>query len=60
MKFAAALLLALLAAGPVRAEVIKTDTSGIDTGDAKIKVADASAVDALMDQAAYDAYLTTL
>lgn len=27
-----------LAAGPVRAEVIKTDTSGIDTGDAKIKV----------------------
>ena len=27
-----------LAAGPVRAEAIQTDTSGIDTGDAKIKV----------------------
>jgi carboxymethylenebutenolidase len=29
-----------LAAGPVRAEVIKTDTSGLDAGDARIKVAD--------------------
>jgi carboxymethylenebutenolidase len=29
-----------LAAGPVRADVIKTDTSGLVTGDAKIKVAD--------------------
>jgi carboxymethylenebutenolidase len=29
-----------LAAGPVRAEVIKTDTSGLTVGDAKIKVAD--------------------
>ena len=29
-----------LAAGPVRADVIKTDTSGLDAGDAKVKVAD--------------------
>ena len=29
-----------LAAGPVRADVIKTDTGGLITGDAKIKVAD--------------------
>jgi len=29
-----------LAAGPVRAEVITTDTKGLDTGDTKIKVAD--------------------
>src|SRR3982750_2419982 len=29
-----------LAAGPVRADVIKTDTNGLATGDAKIKVAD--------------------
>jgi carboxymethylenebutenolidase len=29
-----------LAAGPVRADVIKTDTSGLDAGDTKIKVAD--------------------
>src|SRR6266481_5393424 len=29
-----------LAAGPVRADVIKTDTSGLTVGDAKIKVAD--------------------
>ena len=29
-----------LAAGPVRAEAIQTDTSGIDTGDAKVKVSD--------------------
>ena len=29
-----------LAAGPVRADVIKTDTSGLATGDVKIKVAD--------------------
>jgi carboxymethylenebutenolidase len=29
-----------LAAGPVRAEVIKTDTTGLDAGDIKIKVAD--------------------
>jgi carboxymethylenebutenolidase len=28
------------AAGPVRADVIKTDTAGLDTGDAKAKVAD--------------------
>src|SRR5215472_6693361 len=29
-----------LAAGPVRADVVKTDTEGLDAGDAKIKVAD--------------------
>lgn len=29
-----------LAAGPVRADVIKTDTTGIDAGDVKVKVAD--------------------
>src|SRR5271169_1849599 len=29
-----------LAAGPVRADVIKTDTSGLKAGDARIKVAD--------------------
>src|SRR3954463_612597 len=29
-----------LAAGPVRAEVISTDTSGLNAGDAKVKVAD--------------------
>src|SRR6201994_564197 len=29
-----------LAAGPVRADVIKTDTDGLDAGDTKIKVAD--------------------
>lgn len=29
-----------LAAGPVRADVIKTDTAGLDTGEAHIKVAD--------------------
>jgi carboxymethylenebutenolidase len=29
-----------LAAGPVRADVIKTDTEGLDAGDAKIKVSD--------------------
>src|ERR1700736_2604805 len=29
-----------LAAGPVRADVIKTDTDGLTAGDAKIKVAD--------------------
>lgn len=29
-----------LAAGPVRADVIKTDTEGLEVGDAKIKVAD--------------------
>ena len=29
-----------LAAGPVRADVIKTDTEGLDAGDAKVKVAD--------------------
>jgi carboxymethylenebutenolidase len=29
-----------LAAGPVRADVIKTDTNGLDAGDAKVKVAD--------------------
>src|SRR5437870_12441948 len=30
-----------LAAGPVRADVIKTDTDGLDAGDAKVKVATA-------------------
>src|SRR5579863_2063965 len=29
-----------LAAGPVRADVIKTDTNGLEAGDVKIKVAD--------------------
>ncbi len=29
-----------LATGPVRADVIKTDTKGLDAGDAKVKVAD--------------------
>ena len=29
-----------LAAGPVRADAIKTDTAGLTTGDAKVKVAD--------------------
>jgi carboxymethylenebutenolidase len=29
-----------LAAGPVRADVIRTDTNGLDAGDARIKVAD--------------------
>ncbi len=29
-----------LAAGPVRADVIKTDTEGLDAGDARVKVAD--------------------
>src|SRR3982074_3064923 len=29
-----------LAAGPVRADAIKTDTDGLDTGDARIKVSD--------------------
>ena len=29
-----------LAAGPVRADAIQTDTDGLTTGDAKIKVAD--------------------
>src|ERR1700750_1758210 len=29
-----------LAAGPVRADVIKTDTDGLTTGDVRIKVAD--------------------
>ena len=29
-----------LAAGPVRADVIKTDTEGLDAGDATVKVAD--------------------
>ncbi len=29
-----------LAAGPVRAEAIKTDTTGLDAGEAKVKVAD--------------------
>ncbi|WP_407654556.1 dienelactone hydrolase family protein [Bradyrhizobium prioriisuperbiae] len=29
-----------LAAGPVRADVIKTDTSGLDAGEAKVKVTD--------------------
>src|SRR6478752_7611908 len=30
----------LLTAGPVRADVIKTDTEGLEAGDAKIKVSD--------------------
>lgn len=29
-----------LAAGPVRADVVKTDTEGLDAGDARVKVAD--------------------
>jgi carboxymethylenebutenolidase len=29
-----------LAAGPVRADVIKTDTDGLDAGDARIKISD--------------------
>src|SRR3954463_16704266 len=29
-----------LAAGPVRADIIKTDTSGLTVGDTKVKVAD--------------------
>src|SRR5450755_4744806 len=29
-----------LAAGPVRADVIQTDTTGLDAGDAKVKVSD--------------------
>ena len=40
-------------------ETVNADPQG-DGWFARIKVADASALDALMDQAAYDAYLTTL
>lgn len=40
-------------------ETVNADPEG-EGWFAKIKVSDASAVDALMDQAAYDAYLTTL
>ena len=40
-------------------ETVNADPEG-EGWFAKIKVADASAVEALMDQAAYDAYLTTL
>ena len=47
---------AALASAP---ETVNADPEGAGWF-AKIKVADASAVDALMDQAAYDAYLTTL
>ena len=47
---------AALASAP---ETVNADPEG-EGWFAKIKVADASAVEALMDQAAYDAYLTTL
>ncbi|MNV97549.1 Glycine cleavage system H protein [compost metagenome] len=47
---------AALASAP---ETVNADPEG-EGWFAKIKVSDASAVDALMDQAAYDAYLTTL
>ena len=47
---------AALASAP---ETVNADPQG-DGWFARIKVADASALDALMDQAAYDAYLATL
>ena len=47
---------AVLAAAP---ETVNADPEG-EGWFAKIKVADASAIDALMDQAAYDAFLATL
>ena len=47
---------AVLASAP---ETVNADPEG-EGWFARIKVADASAIDALMDQAAYDAYLTTL
>ena len=47
---------AALATAP---ETVNADPQG-EGWFAKIKVSDASAVDGLMDQAAYDAYLTTL
>ena len=47
---------AVLAAAP---ETVNADPEG-DGWFAKIKVSDASVLDGLMDQAAYDAYLTTL
>lgn len=47
---------AALASAP---ETVNADPEG-EGWFAKIKVADASAVDALMDQAAYDAFLATL
>ena len=47
---------AALASAP---ETVNADPEG-EGWFAKIKVSDASAVEALMDQAAYDAYLTTL
>ena len=40
-------------------ETVNADPEG-DGWFAKIKVSDASVLDGLMDQAAYDAYLTTL
>ena len=40
-------------------ETVNADPEG-EGWFAKIKVADASAIDALMDRAAYDQYLTTL
>lgn len=40
-------------------ETVNADPEG-EGWFAKIKVSDASAIDGLMDQAAYDAYLTTL
>ena len=46
----------MLASAP---ETVNADPQG-DGWFARIKVADASALDALMDQAAYDQYLTTL
>ena len=47
---------AALASAP---ETVNADPQG-EGWFAKIKVSDASAIDGLMDQAAYDAYLTTL
>jgi glycine cleavage system H protein len=47
---------AALASAP---ETVNADPEG-EGWFARIKVSDASAVEALMDQAAYDAYLTTL
>ena len=47
---------AALASAP---ETVNADPEG-EGWFAKIKVADASAIDALMDRAAYDQYLTTL
>ena len=40
-----------LAAGPVRADVVKTDTNGLTSGDVKIKVADGASRERLASQA---------